>query len=216
MCGIVGYVGSRDAASIIVGGLRKLEYRGYDSAGIALLENGRIRVERAVGKLANLETRLAAQRTGTLTTSDTLQLGVGHTRWATHGKPSERNAHPHKNMDGTVAVVHNGIIENYAELKRELLADGVVFNSDTDTEVIVHLLDRYLHAGYTLERAAHTTFAMLRGSQAIVLISALEPDKLVAARIGNAGGVSIGIGRDEMFIASDIPGILEYTRRIIF
>jgi glucosamine--fructose-6-phosphate aminotransferase (isomerizing) len=216
MCGIIGYIGARDAAPIILGGLRKLEYRGYDSAGIALLDGDRIHVERAVGKLSNLEARIEASGTGGAKGIEGIQLGVGHTRWATHGRPSERNAHPHKNKDGTVAVVHNGIIENYAELKSELQAEGVIFNSDTDTEVIVHMVDRYLHAGLSLERAAHSTIKQLRGSQAIVLVSAHEPDKLIAARIGNAGGISIGIGQEEMFVASDIPGILEYTRRIVF
>lgn len=216
MCGIVGYIGRRQAAPVILDGLRKLEYRGYDSAGIALLVNEQIRIERAVGKLSNLEARIGDLDPGLALKGEGLQLGVGHTRWATHGKPTERNAHPHRNMDGTVAVVHNGIIENYAELKRDLQAEGVVFNSETDTEVIVHLVDRYMHAGYNLERAAHATIRQLRGSQAIVLISSKEPDKLVAARIGNAGGVSVGIGNGEMFVASDIPGILEHTRRIVF
>lgn len=216
MCGIVGYIGRRHAAPIILDGLRKLEYRGYDSAGIALLVNKRIRVERAVGKLNNLEARLGDISSGSGPVGETLQLGVGHTRWATHGKPTERNAHPHRNMDGTVAVVHNGIIENYAELKRSLQAEGVAFNSDTDTEVIVHLVDRYMRSGYSLERAAHATIKQLHGSQAIVLISSREPDKMIAARIGNAGGVSVGIGNGEMFVASDIPGILEHTRRIVF
>jgi glucosamine--fructose-6-phosphate aminotransferase (isomerizing) len=217
MCGIIGYIGPRQAATIIVGGLKRLEYRGYDSAGIALLQGDHIAVERAVGKLSNLEARLTNGNGSTGASSgQPYQVGVGHTRWATHGPPSERNAHPHVNMDGTVAVVHNGIIENFVELKRDLQAEGVQFRSDTDTEVIVHMVDRYMHAGYSLERAAHATIKQLRGSQAVVLISTLEPDKLIAARIGNAGGVSIGIGEGEMFVASDIPGILEHTRRIIF
>ncbi|MCL5999528.1 MAG: glutamine--fructose-6-phosphate transaminase (isomerizing) [Chloroflexi bacterium] len=220
MCGIIGYIGPRAAASIILGGLRRLEYRGYDSAGIALLQDNHILVERAVGKLSNLETRMngsEAQSTRSPAAgTEHLRVGVGHTRWATHGPPSERNAHPHVSMDGKVAVVHNGIVENFIELKRELQSEGVVFNSDTDTEVIVHMVNRYMHAGYDLERAAHATIGQLRGSQAIVLISIEEPDKLIAARIGNAGGVSIGVGNGEMFVASDIPGILEHTRRIIF
>ncbi len=216
MCGIVGYIGRRDAATIILDGLRRLEYRGYDSAGIALLDDSRIRVERAVGKLSNLEAQVNRARSGYASANSDMQVGVGHTRWATHGKPSERNAHPHTSMDGTVAVVHNGIIENYAELKHELQSEGVVFRSDTDTEVIVHLVDRYMHDGYPMEQAAHATIRQLRGSQAIVLISAREPDKLIAARIGNAGGVSVGIGEGETFVASDIPGILEHTRRIVF
>src|SRR6266542_4477416 len=190
MCGIVGYVGPRNAAPIILNGLRRLEYRGYDSSGIALVRDDCIQVERAVGKLDNLATRLSFQF-GSPEAEGVNQVGVGHTRWATHGPPSERNAHPHASMDGKVAVVHNGIIENFLELKRELQAEGVVFNSDTDTEVIVHMVDRYMRAGKSLEQAAHATIKQLRGSQAVVLISANEPDKLVAARIGNAGGVSI-------------------------
>ena len=215
MCGIVGYIGPRQAAPIILNGLRRLEYRGYDSAGIALVQADCIRVERAVGKLDNLTSRMESIGTG-LNQPDGIQTGVGHTRWATHGRPSERNAHPHVSMDGKVAVVHNGIIENFLELKHELQAEGVDFRSDTDTEVIVHMVDRYMRAGKTLEQAAHATLKQLRGSQAVVLVSADEPGKLVAARIGNAGGVSIGIGNGEMFVASDIPGILEHTRRIIF
>ncbi len=214
MCGIIGYIGPREAAPIILGGLRRLEYRGYDSAGIALLQGDSIYIERAVGKLANLEIRVA---NSALSTQDSgLTVGVGHTRWATHGAPNERNAHPHLSMDGRVAVVHNGIVENFAELKRDLQAEGAVFASDTDTEVIVHLVERYLRAGCDLERAAHAAIKQLQGSQAIVLVCLDEPDKLIAARIGNAGGVSIGLGDGEMFVASDIPGILEHTRQIIF
>jgi glucosamine--fructose-6-phosphate aminotransferase (isomerizing) len=215
MCGIVGYIGPRQAAPIIINGLRRLEYRGYDSAGIALVQDDCIQVERAVGKLDNLASRL--EQAGTeLNHKGNTQIGVGHTRWATHGPPSERNAHPHISMDGKVAVVHNGIIENFLELKRAMQAEGVVFRSDTDTEVIVHMVHHYMCAGQPFERAARTTLKQLRGSQAVVLVSADEPDKLIAARIGNAGGVSIGIGSGEMFVASDIPGILEHTRRIIF
>jgi glucosamine--fructose-6-phosphate aminotransferase (isomerizing) len=215
MCGIVGYIGPRQAAPIIINGLRRLEYRGYDSAGIALVQDDCIQVERAVGKLDNLASRL--EQAGTeLNHKGNTQIGVGHTRWATHGPPSERNAHPHISMDGKVAVVHNGIIENFLELKRAMQAEGVVFRSDTDTEVIVHMVHHYMCVGQPFERAARTTLKQLRGSQAVVLVSADEPDKLIAARIGNAGGVSIGIGSGEMFVASDIPGILEHTRRIIF
>ena len=223
MCGIVGYVGGREAAPIIVGGLRKLEYRGYDSAGIALLQQGadgpEICIERATGKLANLEQRLLQSQMAAGSwrlAAGQFQLGVGHTRWATHGGVTEENAHPHISMDGDVAVVHNGIVENFIELKYSLMAEGVEFRSETDTEVIVQLLARYLNQGLDLEAAAHHTFAQLRGSQAIVVVSALEPDKLIAARIGNAGGVVIGLGDGEGFVASDVPGILEHTRRVMF
>ena len=211
MCGIIGYTGPRPAAPLIYGGLKRLEYRGYDSAGIALLDHDSIRVERAVGKLGNLELHLA-----NLQSPASIQTGIGHTRWATHGGVTEQNAHPHMNAGGTVAVIQNGIIENFIALKHELQADGVTFKSETDTEVVPHLLDRYMQAGQSFEQAAFATLRQLRGSNAIVMMSVNEPGKLIAARLGNAGGVSIGLNPDEMFIASDIPGILEHTRNIVF
>ena len=221
MCGIVGYVGKHEAAPIIVGGLRKLEYRGYDSSGIALLGDEEISIERATGKLINLEKRLEIRdwRLGESPISNLqsrLSVGVGHTRWATHGGVTEANAHPHISMDGDVAVVHNGIVENFVELRHALVAEGVVFKSETDTEVIVHLVARYLKQNMDLEMACHTAFAQLRGSEAIVVISMREPDKLIAARLGNAGGVVVGLGEGEGFVASDVPGILEHTRRVVF
>ena len=215
MCGIVCYIGSRSAVSIILGGLHKLEYRGYDSAGIALVRSHHIELHRAVGKLSNLVAQFAKQ-TDAPHSSNEIELGIGHTRWATHGAPSERNAHPLLNQAATLAVVHNGIVENYLELKLELQAEGVKFTSDTDTEVIIHLVDRYLSDGATFEQAALRTFSRLRGSQAIVLVSSSDPRKLIATRIGNAGGIAIGVGDQEMFVASDMPAILEHTRRIIF
>ncbi len=211
MCGIIGYTGPRPAAPLIYGGLKRLEYRGYDSAGIALLDHDSIRVERVVGKLGNLELHLA-----NLQSPASIQTGIGHTRWATHGGVTEQNAHPHMNAGGTVAVIQNGIIENFIALKHELQADGVTFKSETDTEVVPHLLDRYMQAGQSFEQAAFATLRQLRGSNAIVMMSVNEPGKLIAARLGNAGGVSIGLNPDEMFIASDIPGILEHTRNIVF
>jgi glucosamine--fructose-6-phosphate aminotransferase (isomerizing) len=227
MCGIVGYVGPKPAAPIIIGGLRKLEYRGYDSAGIALLGLQAIHTERAVGKLKNLELRMeigapghsglnASHSQSPITNFQSPQVGVGHTRWATHGGVTEENAHPHLSRDGDVAVVHNGIVENFLALKQDLMADGAVFKSETDTEVIVHLVDRYLKSGMNLEAACHAAFGQLRGSEAIVVVSLREPDKLVAARLGNAGGVVVGLGTGEGFVASDVPGILEYTRRMFF
>ena len=143
-------------------------------------------------------------------------VGIGHTRWATHGEPSDRNAHPHKGMTGDVVVVHNGIVENFLELRNDLQAEGAEFASDTDTETIVHLLERYIDAGMTLEEAARATFPQLKGAQAIVAMSRREPDRIIACRIGNAGGVAIGIGDGEMFVASDIPAILEHTRQMVF
>ncbi len=210
MCGIVGYVGGRDAAPIILNGLQLLEYRGYDSAGIAILEsNGQIQVRRQVGKLGNLrqEVELAPVKGS---------LGIGHTRWATHGAPSQRNAHPHTSMDGATVVVHNGIVENFLPLRAELEAEGVVFSSDTDTEVIVHLVERYLSVGKDITTATQLAVQHLCGAHAIVILSAHFPGQLVVARIGNAGGVAIGLGENEKFIASDIPAILEHTRRMVF
>ncbi len=209
MCGIVAYIGPRDAAPIILNGLKRLEYRGYDSAGIAVLEKGQIEIRRAAGKLANLEALVMQQPVSG-------EPGIGHTRWATHGAPSERNAHPHLGNSRRVVVVHNGIVENFLELKDELSAEGAHFNSDTDTETIVHLVERNQSTGLTLIEAARKTFKQIQGAHGIVLMSADEPDKIVCARIGNAGGVVIGLGEGENFIASDIPAILEHTRRVIF
>lgn len=210
MCGIVGYIGTRDASSLILNGLQRLEYRGYDSAGIAVLQDdGNISIRRNVGKLINLQVSVQNNPLDG-------KIGVGHTRWATHGEPSERNSHPHSSMDGSVVVVHNGIVENFLELRDELRAEGVQFVSDTDTEVIVHLVSKLLSNCNTVAEATRQAAKMLRGSQAIVVMSKKEPDKLVAVRIGNAGGVAVGIGRDEMFVASDIPAILEHTRNMVF
>jgi glucosamine--fructose-6-phosphate aminotransferase (isomerizing) len=209
MCGIVGYVGARDATSLIYNGLRRLEYRGYDSAGIAVIQNGKIQVRRDAGKLDQLAALLE-------TDPVTGNIGIGHTRWATHGVPNQRNAHPHVGATGEVVIVHNGIVENYQELREELSAEGVTFKSDTDTEVIVQLVDRYQALGHDLAEAARLTIRHLEGAHGIVLLSTKQPDRIVAARLGNAGGVVIGIGEGEMFVASDIPAILEHTRQVIF
>jgi glucosamine--fructose-6-phosphate aminotransferase (isomerizing) len=209
MCGIVGYIGPRDATPIVLNGLKRLEYRGYDSAGIAVLEDGHIELRRRVGKLSELQNLVGEQPLNG-------NIGIGHTRWATHGEPSDRNAHPHVGMTGNVVVVHNGIVENFLELRSELQAEGAEFKSDTDTETIVHLIERYMAAGMSLEGAARESFQQLRGAQAIVTFSRDEPDRIVACRIGNAGGVAIGVGDGEMFIASDIPAILEHTRDMVF
>ena len=209
MCGIVGYIGPQDATPIILSGLKRLEYRGYDSAGLAVLQNSHIEVRRDVGKLGRLAERVEQEPVSG-------HVGIGHTRWATHGEPSERNAHPHLGMTGNVVVVHNGIVENFLELRSELAAEGVVFNSDTDTEVIVHLVERYLSAEDGLVDATRKAIGHLKGAHGIVLMSSAEPDKIVAARIGNAGGVVIGLGEGEMFVASDLPAILEHTRKVVF
>jgi glucosamine--fructose-6-phosphate aminotransferase (isomerizing) len=209
MCGIVGYIGARDATPIVLNGLKRLEYRGYDSAGLAVIQDGKIEVRRDAGKLSRLTELLNGSPIhGT--------PGVGHTRWATHGAPSARNAHPHLGATGRVVVVHNGIVENFLELRSELTTEGTDFKSDTDTEVIVHLIEHHLATGLDLTEAARLTFREIAGAHGIVLLSADEPDKIVCARIGNAGGVVIGLGEGENFIASDIPAILEYTRRVIF
>jgi len=209
MCGIVGYIGPREATSIILNGLKRLEYRGYDSAGLAIIQNGNIEIRREAGKLSNLE-----QLVNTNPISG--KVGIGHTRWATHGEPSARNAHPHLGSTGKVVVVHNGIVENFLELREELSAEGVVFQSDTDTEIIVHLIERYLSTHENLLDATRTALRLIKGAHGIVILSASEPDKIVAARIGNAGGVVVGYGAEEMFIASDLPAILEHTREAVF
>lgn len=209
MCGIVGYIGPRDATPIILNGLRRLEYRGYDSAGLAVIENGCIQIRRDAGKLSRLEALVYESPLRG-------QVGIGHTRWATHGAPSARNAHPHLGMTGDVVIVHNGIVENFLELREELIAEGDQFNSDTDTEVIVHLIEKYLAAKENLAEATRKALSHLKGAHGIVVLSVREPDKIIAARIGNAGGVVIGFGDEEMFVASDLPAILEHTRRVAF
>ena len=214
MCGIVGYVGPNPAAPVLLHALHDLEYRGYDSAGIAVLSPGvpntHLQITKRQGRIANLEAALGG--------SDALvgTTGIGHTRWATHGKPSDRNAHPHVSCKGEVVVIHNGIVENYSELRTELVAAGHTFASETDTETIAHLLEDRVNAGDGLLEALRLTAMRLHGSQAIVAMSATDPDAIVAARIGNAGGVVIGYGDGEMFLASDLAAILPHTQRVAF
>ncbi len=209
MCGIVGYIGGRDATPIILNGLKRLEYRGYDSAGLAVLENGHIEIRRDAGKLSQLEALVNDMPIKG-------KIGIGHTRWATHGEPNARNAHPHIGSTGDFVVVHNGIVENYLTLREELIAEGTKFNSETDTETIVHLIEKYYASSGSLVESVKKTLAQLKGSHGIVVMSSKEPDKIVAARVGNAGGVVIGLSEDENFVASDLPAILEHTRRAIF
>ncbi len=210
MCGIVGYIGQRNATDVVVGGLQRLEYRGYDSAGIAIFaEDTGLQLRRSVGKLGNLVTRLAQEPA-------TGKIGIGHTRWATHGGVTEANAHPHRDASGEIVVIQNGIVENYLDLKGRLIEAGHSFISQTDTEVIAHLVGHYYVQAGSLETAMRLTMADLRGGNAVVAMSVREPGTLVAARLGNAGGVVIGIGEGESFIASDIPAILDYTRHLIF
>ena len=209
MCGIVGYIGEKNATPIILNGLRRLEYRGYDSAGLAVLQNSHIEMRKDAGKLEKLAEMVARQPVEG-------KVGIGHTRWATHGEPTARNAHPHPSSDGRFVVVHNGIVENFLELRDELAAEGTVFQSDTDTETIVHLIDRYYAIEHSLPEAVRKALLNLRGAHGVVVMSTLEPDKIVAARIGNAGGVVIGLGDGETYVASDIPAILDHTRKMIF
>lgn len=209
MCGIVGYIGEQDSTPIILKGLKRLEYRGYDSAGVAVLDNGHIEIRRDAGKLSHLEALV----------HDTPlhgKIGIGHTRWATHGEPNARNAHPHIGSTGEFVVVHNGIVENYLTLREELAAEGTVFHSDTDSETIVHLVEKFYASGSDLVAAVRQTLRQLKGAHGIVVMSSREPDKIVAARMGNAGGVVIGLGEGENFVASDLPAILEHTRRVMF
>lgn len=209
MCGIVGYIGPQDATPIILDGLKRLEYRGYDSAGLAVLQNGKIEVRRDAGKLSQLRSLVAESPLHG-------NIGIGHTRWATHGEPNARNAHPHLGMTGDVVIVHNGIVENFLELREELEAEGAHFKSETDTEVIVHLVERYLSAEGDIAEATRKALKHLRGAHGIVVMCREEPDRIVATRIGNAGGVVIGLGEEETFVASDLPAILEHTRKMVF
>ncbi len=205
MCGIVGYVGRREAAEILLKGLERLEYRGYDSAGLAVTHAGETAVLRSVGKLAQLASALARQPlTGT--------LGIGHTRWATHGRPSEENAHPHQ--AGPVTVVHNGIVENHLALRAALTARGHVFRSETDTEIFSHAIREQVDAGFSLVEATRRVLGGIEGSYAIAVTSTTEPDRVVAAK--NASPLIIGIGDGEYFLASDVPALLPHTRRVVF
>ncbi|MBV8673324.1 MAG: isomerizing glutamine--fructose-6-phosphate transaminase, partial [Acidobacteriaceae bacterium] len=214
MCGIVGYVGSKQVVPLIIEGLRRLEYRGYDSAGIAVAGNGAgLQLRRAPGKLRNLEEVIREEPLdGT--------YGIGHTRWATHGRPTEENAHPHRDCTGRIVVVHNGIVENYLALKHELIAEGHKFVTETDTEIIAHLVEQEIASAaetgknMPLEEAVRRAARRLTGAYAISVISADEPDKIVSAR--NGPPVVIGIGEGEYFVASDVPGILHHTRDLYF
>ena len=208
MCGIVGYIGAKKVVPLIIDGLRRLEYRGYDSAGIAVVaQNGHLSIRRAEGKLRNLEETIR------LSPLDGI-YGIGHTRWATHGRPTEENAHPHRDCTGDIVVVHNGIIENYLALKDQLLNEGHKFQTETDTEVVAHLLEKYSEHGAPLEEAMLKTVKLLRGVFALVAISTRDANKIVGARLGPPA--VIGLGQNEYFIASDIPAVLYHTRDIFF
>ena len=205
MCGIVGYLGQKAVVPVLVDGLKRLEYRGYDSAGIAVVNGGQLHVRRASGKLRNLEEALRQNPCEG-------SYGIGHTRWATHGRPTEENAHPHRDCRGEVVVVHNGIVENYLSLKKTLIAEGHTFVTETDTEVIAHLVEKHLTG--SLEEAVRKTLAQITGIYAIVVLSTKDPHKIVAARIGPP--IVVGLGEGESFVASDIPAILAHTRDVVF
>jgi glucosamine--fructose-6-phosphate aminotransferase (isomerizing) len=210
MCGIVAYVGHRPAHPVITKGLRRLEYRGYDSAGVALM-NGSLNVFKKKGKVADLEAHLATAGKDQLRA----QIGIGHTRWATHGEPNDVNAHPHRSGDRRLAIIHNGIIENYAALKQELLYKGHHFESDTDTEVLIHFIeDIQQHEAYTLEEAVRVALTRVVGAYAIAILSADEPDTLIAARKGSP--LVLGIGEGEFFLASDATPIIEYANEVVY
>ena len=205
MCGIVGYVGQREASEVLLEGLRRLEYRGYDSAGVSILNGTGLQLRKAVGRLANLERELAGKPIHG-------GVGIGHTRWATHGAPSVRNSHPHLSYDGKLSIIHNGIIENYRELKQELQQAGVRFESDTDTEVVAHLLARAYRGD--LLKALAEVLPRLRGAYALAMLHEGEPGRVLATRLGSP--LVMGVGEGENFIASDVPALLKYTRNVIF
>ena len=205
MCGIIGYIGNQNSVPILIDGLKRLEYRGYDSAGIAFIQHEKIEVRRCVGKLKNLEMALSGEKLNST-------IGIGHTRWATHGRPSEENAHPHR--VGNIVVVHNGIIENYIQLKKELIAEGRHFTSETDTEVIAHLIERHTKRGLTLVQAVQGALKEVKGAYAIAVLKEEEPDILVGAR--NGCPLVAGLAQGGSFLASDIPAILNYTRDVLF
>jgi glutamine---fructose-6-phosphate transaminase (isomerizing) len=207
MCGIIGYLGQKEVVPILIDGLRRLEYRGYDSAGVAVVRNGQIERRRSAGKLINLEQEIGLHPLEGI-------YGVGHTRWATHGRPTEENAHPHQDCTGRIVVVHNGIIENYLDLKHELQTLGHKFVTETDTEIIAHLIEQEMESDHKLEEAARRALLQMRGLFAFVAISTEDPEKIIAVR--NGPPIVVGIGENEFFVASDTPAILSHTRDVVF
>src|SRR5919112_384966 len=206
MCGIIGYIGPKEVVPVLIDGLRRLEYRGYDSAGVAVVLNGAVDLRRSAGKLSNLEDVIESHPIHG-------DYGVGHTRWATHGRPTEENAHPHRDCTGKIVVVHNGIIENYLDLKQELQRQGHTFVTETDTEIVAHLVEREMKDD-GLENAVRRALLYMRGLFALVLISADDPNKIVTVR--NGPPIVVGLGDKEFFVASDIPAILMHTRDVVF
>src|SRR6202163_1451144 len=206
MCGIIGYIGPKEVVPILIDGLRRLEYRGYDSAGVAVVHSGAVTLRRSAGKLSRLEDVISLNPLSG-------EYGVGHTRWATHGRPTEENAHPHRDCTGQIVVVHNGIIENYLDLKQQLQDQGHRFVTETDTEIVAHLVEREMRDD-GLENAVRRALALMRGLFALVLISADDPGKIVTVR--NGPPIVVGLGQGEFFVASDIPAILSHTRDVVF
>ena len=207
MCGIIGYIGDKELVPLLVEGLERLEYRGYDSAGIAIQWNGHVRVEKVSGKISRLKERVKDLKLESTT-------GIGHTRWATHGAPSVTNAHPHVDCDSRIAVVHNGIVENYRVLRDLLLKEGHKFTTETDTEVLAHLIERFCKRGQPLEKAVKNALRMVEGTYGIAVISADDPGKIVAARHGSP--LVIGVGNEEFFVASDVAAIIGHTRDVVY
>src|SRR5215213_6676291 len=207
MCGIIGYVGTREVVPVLIGGLKKLEYRGYDSAGVAVVNGHGVDVVRAEGKLSNLESKLADKELKG-------SFGMGHTRWATHGKPNENNAHPHRDCHGKVVVIHNGIIENFLPLKKELQSKGHEFKTETDTEVVAHLIEEKMKSGTKFVDAVRQALKQFEGHYALVIINGDEPGTIVAAKQGPP--LVIGLGEGENIVASDVAPLLAYTRNIIY
>lgn len=205
MCGIVGYIGTKEPQDIIINGLKKLEYRGYDSAGIAVVNHGKIELRKHVGAISNLEKLIGEERLGG-------HVGIGHTRWATHGAPSDLNSHPHMDMDGTIAVVHNGTVENYVELKAELEKEGVVFRTETDTEVATMLISKYYHRNHDLKKALDQAISEMRGTYAIAVVAKDQPDRFVAYR--KNAPLIVGVGNNCNFVASDFSALLAYTKDV--
>src|SRR5579862_5952570 len=207
MCGIVGYVGKRDATPVLVEGLHRLEYRGYDSAGLAVVHRGRLQVTKTAGRVQDLRDKLDGKQTKAT-------IGIGHTRWATHGEPNDVNAHPHTDAEGRIAVVHNGIIENAEQLRDALTSRGVKLVSDTDTEALAHMIAAEVATGISLEDAVRRTLRHVEGTYGLVVLDTKNPNELVVAR--NGSPIVLGIGESEMFVASDVAALVRYTKQVVY
>jgi glutamine---fructose-6-phosphate transaminase (isomerizing) len=205
MCGIVGYIGARKAAPVLLEGLKRLEYRGYDSAGISVMDKKKIKTYKSIGRVSELEKKIDSAVKG--------NIGIAHTRWATHGKPSDKNSHPHGDCRGNIWVAHNGIIENYKQLKEKLQKKGHRFKSETDTEVVSHLIEEFAKK-MEFEAALRQALKQLKGTYGLAIINSAEPDKIIIAKKGSP--LLLGVGKDEFVVASDASAILNYTRQVIY